>query len=312
MIIDVHTHLPTHQSAVPADEQVVDRVMRPDRAVTLTNSGDDYLRDMGPVDRAFVFGIAGVPGAPQTFGGMLPSEEANDAAAAVAARCPDKIVGFMSVHPEEPGVVEEMERSVHDLGLRGIKLGANYQNFEPMGAPARRVYEAAIRLGLPIVFHQGIVEDVVPRTSLLTRADVSYISPFPSAHNAPLRYAHPLVSDDIAMAYPELRMVLAHMGHPWHTDTLMVIRKHPNVYADVSGLLYRPWSTYNALRLAYEWDVTHKLLFASDWPVTTPRETMDYLRGFNGFARKHHLPEVSEEQLEAIIQRDSLPLLGLA
>ena len=289
MIIDVHTHLPTHGAAVPEDEQVVDRVMRPDRAVTLTNSGDDYLRDMGPVDRAFVFGIAGVPGAPQTFGGMLPSKEANDAAAAVAARCPDKIVGFMSVHPEEPGVVEEMERSVHDLGLRGIKLGANYQNFEPMGAAARRVYEAAIRLGLPIVFHQGT-------------------SPFP---NAPLRYAHPLVSDDIAMAYPELRMVLAHMGHPWHTDTLMVIRKHPNVYADVSGLLYRPWSTYNALRLAYEWDVTHKLLFASDWPVTTPRETMDYLRGFNGFARKHHLPEVSEEQLEAIIQRDSLTLLGL-
>ena len=64
MIIDVHTHLPTHGAAVPEDEQVVDRVMRPDRAVTLTNSGDDYLRDMGPVDRAFVFGIAGVPGAP--------------------------------------------------------------------------------------------------------------------------------------------------------------------------------------------------------------------------------------------------------
>ena len=290
MIIDVHTHLPTHQTAVPEDEQVVDRVMRPDRAVTLTNSGDDYLRDMGPVDRAFVFGIARAPGAPQTFGGMLPSKEANDAAASVAALCPDRIIGFMSVHPEEPGVVEEMERCVHDLGLRGIKLGANYQNFEPMGPPARRVYEAAIRLGLPIVFHQGT-------------------SPFP---NAPLRYAHPLVSDDIAIAYPELRMVLAHMGHPWHTDTLMVIRKHPNVYADVSGLLYRPWSTYNALRLAYEWDVTHKLLFASDWPVTTPSETMDYLRGFNGFARKHHLPEVDGEKLEAVIQRDSLTLLGLA
>ena len=96
MIIDVHTHLPTHQSAVPAEEQVVDRVMRPDRAVTLTNSGDDYLRDMGPVDRAFVFGIAGLPGAPQTFGGMLPSKEANDAASAVAALCPDRIIGFMS------------------------------------------------------------------------------------------------------------------------------------------------------------------------------------------------------------------------
>ena len=57
--------------------------------------------------------------------------------------------------------------------------------------------------------------------------------------------------------------------------------------------------------------VTHKLLFASDWPVTTPRETMDYLRGFNAFAQKHHLPEVDGEKLEAVIQRDSLTLLGL-
>ena len=54
-----------------------------------------------------------------------------------------------------------------------------------------------------------------------------------------------------------------------------------------------------------------KLLFASDFPVTTPAETVDFLRGLNDYARRHHLPELPEDELEAIIGRDSLELLGL-
>ena len=55
----------------------------------------------------------------------------------------------------------------------------------------------------------------------------------------------------------------------------------------------------------------HKLLFASDFPVTTPAETIGFLRGLNDYARKYHLPELPEDELESIIERDSLELLGL-
>ena len=186
--------------------------------------------------------------------------------------------------------MDEMERCVHDLGLRGMKLAPNYQTFEPMGEPAKRVYDYAQRNGLPIVFHQGT-------------------APTPTA---PLRYAHPLVMDEIAMAFPDLVVVMAHLAHPWFADCIAVIRKHPNVYADLSGLLYRPWSMYNGLRLAWEWSVFPKLLYASDWPVTDPDEAISSLRNFNKFATKHHLPEVPQDDLEAIIHRDSLELLGLS
>ena len=113
------------------------------------------------------------------------------------------------------------------------------------------------------------------------------------------------------MAFPDLKIVMAHIGHPWHADCFVVVRKHPNVYADVSGQLYRPWSMYSGFRLAYEWGVMDQLLLASDWPLTTPQECIDSLRGFNRFARDHRLPEVPDEALEGIIQRDSLKLLGL-
>ena len=58
LIIDVHTHIPTHTDAVPADEEKLNEVMRPDVSVRLNNSFGDYIKDMGPVDRAIAFGVA--------------------------------------------------------------------------------------------------------------------------------------------------------------------------------------------------------------------------------------------------------------
>jgi predicted TIM-barrel fold metal-dependent hydrolase len=185
--------------------------------------------------------------------------------------------------------MDELERCRTELGLRGIKLGPNYQDFEPLSADAKRVYGYAQQHGWPILFHQGT-------------------SPIRSA---PLRYAHPIVMDEIAIAFPELRIVMAHLGHPWQADTIAVIRKHPHVYADVSAGFYRPWSFYNAMRLCTEWNVLPKLVFGSDFPVATAQETLDGLRAVNGPIAGTALPPVPLDAVEAIIQRDALALLGL-
>ncbi|UCH63379.1 MAG: tandem-95 repeat protein, partial [Fidelibacterota bacterium] len=67
----------------------------------------------------------------------------------------------------------------------------------------------------------------------------------------------------------------AHMAHPWLEDCCVVVRKHVNVYADVSARFYRPWSFYNGMRYAYEWAVVDKLLFGTDYPVSTPEENFN-------------------------------------
>jgi len=94
-------------------------------------------------------------------------------------------------------------------------------------------------------------------------------------------------------------------------DTVTVIRKHPNVYADISAIFYRQWSMYNALRLATEWSVMHKLLLGSDYPIASPQETIEGTRRVNDILEGTKLPRVPEDQIEAIIHRDSLSLLGL-
>ena len=288
MIIDVHSHVPSHVDTVPPEEKVWESKMRPDRAVRLTTTYGDFFKAMEPVDRVISFGIAMPADRPAVIG-EKDMKKVNDATAALVARAPEKVIGFMSVHPNEPAALDEMERAYGDLQLRGLKLGPNYQNFDPLGENARRVYSRAQEMKLPVLFHQGT-------------------SP---VRDAPIRYAHPLVMDEIAILFPELRIVMAHIGHPWLEDCLVVIRKHPNVYADVSGRFYRPWSFYNGMRLAYEWAVINKLLIGSDFPISTHQETIDGLRHLDDFIRQYHLPEVPLELIEGIIHRNSLELLGL-
>jgi predicted TIM-barrel fold metal-dependent hydrolase len=118
--------------------------------------------------------------------------------------------------------------------------------------------------------------------------------------------------DEIAIRYPDLKIIMAHMGHPWQVETCVVIRKHPNLYADLSGNFYRPFSFWEQLVKASEWNVLSKILFATDFPITTVEETIAALRGVNRLVVGTPLPRVPEEAIEQMIYRDALTLLDLA
>jgi uncharacterized protein len=292
-IVDVHTHAPRYRTRDAVPDLPVNAKWRPDKAMPTGYTWDEYLAVMAPVDRAICFNIAADPR--PTMAGMSPAHRAparqiNDETAAFVRAYPEKFIGFLALHPHDADVLEEIERATQDLGLRGIKLGPNYQNFDPLGDEAFRVYRRAQELRLPVLFHQG--------TSPERFAD--------------LDFAHPRHMDRVATAFPDLTIIMAHIGHPWQIDCLAVVRKHPHVWADVSANFYRPWSHYNALRAATEWGVLDKLLFASDFPAATPQETMDGMRRVNAILDGTALPRVPEEKIEEIINRDSLALLGLS
>jgi len=276
MIVDIHTHTP---KTLEPDEEIVlsPPGYRSDKQFKSNISWPDYQEAMAPVDKVILLGIA------------RGAETPNDDIARWASMWPEKIVPFCSVDPNDPHAMDELVRAVEDLGAKGVKLSPHYQNFAPMDPRACAIYARAEKLGLPIAFHQA----TSPQSS------------------APLKYAHPIELDDVANAFPELRIVVAHFGHPWEPDTIALIRKHPHVYTDISAQFYRPWQYYNALELCYEYAQLHKVLFGTDFPVTTPQETMDTLRSVNDIVDGTKLPRIPQEQLEAIINRDSLALLGI-
>lgn len=288
MIVDVHNHTPTHRDPVPDTERLVFKGWRSDRPVVTTNAWAEYDEHQSAADVTIVFNIA-VDDPLSATGLPYPPERTNDATAEFVAAAPDRRIGFMSVNPLWPHVWDETARS-RELGLVGVKLGPNYQNFDPVCDEALAFYAYCERESLPILFHQGT-------------------SPI---RQAPLRYTHPLVMDDIALRFPELRIVMAHMGHPFVRETVAVIRKHPHVYADVSSIYLRPWLCWEALTFASEWGCTHKLLFGSDYPISTSDEAIAGLRRVNDLTAGTALPRVPAESIEQIINADALSALGLA
>src|SRR5689334_1754853 len=113
MIVDIHTHTPTHVDAVPADERQPNTLWRSDRVVEAAVSWADFMTAMAPVDRACVFGIrfkGGALLAGREGAGVQWVGNVNDQTAAFARTFPDKLIGFMSVHPEEGDAVQEIER----------------------------------------------------------------------------------------------------------------------------------------------------------------------------------------------------------
>jgi len=290
MVIDIHSHVPRSSEADHQPSPQDKAQARPDVAQTPRYTEEEFVQVMQVVDRAVVFNIAAARGATDIDRFMGSARQVNDETAAFVRKHGERFIGFLSVHPDDADCLEEIERGVSDLGLRGIKLGPNYQHFHPLSEAAFKIYKQAQARGLPIMFHQGT-------------SPVRY---------AELDYAHPRHIDPIAIAFPDLKIIMAHMGHPWQIDCIVTIRKHPHVYADVSALFYRPWSYYNSMRLATEWSVLPKLLFGSDFPAAgTPTEAMAGLRKVNDLIVGTALPPVPPDAIEAIIHRNSLELLGL-
>ena len=281
MIIDVHTHLSTRDQWGKVFVEAFDRGYTGYTGIDLEVTPEIHWEAVATVSRAIVFGINSI---------ALGMHTPNDAIAAYAKAHPEKIIGFMSVDPNDPDALKEIDRCVNDLGLKGIKMSPVYQHYDPNSAKARQVHRRAEELGLPI----------------LTHAAYHVIA------NTPMEWANPLLYDPVAREFPNLKIILAHIGLPWYTDAMVMIRKHPNVFADVSGgVPLRPWWGYQALAFCHENRVMHKLLFGSDFPIATIEETIEALRTANRFTEGAGMPQVPEDEIEALIHRDSLSLLEL-
>lgn len=280
MIVDCHTHVweyPGHISdRFIADARAVGGSGYRDISVRL----DEHLQAMQPVDRAIVLGFRA-----RHVGVLVPNEYV---AGYVKQHAP-RLIGFCSVDPSDDDAVEQLDHAVLRLGLRGLKLGPIYQNIHPSDPRLKQLLARAQDLEIPILVHQGTT----------------------FCCNVSLELARPVLLQPLALEFPRLKIIVAHMGHPWIDETIVLIRKHPNLFSDISALHYRPWQFYNALVSASEYGVFDRLLFGSDYPFTTPGATLEALRNINRMVEGTSLPRISAGKVEELIHRDTLRLLGV-
>jgi len=203
------------------------------------------------------------------------------------AKFPGRAIGFACVDPHDADAPEELERAVTGLGLRGLKISPVYAGFDPWSKEAWRLYEVANRLSIPLLWHQS----------------AAY------AAQSTLEYGNPILLDKIARAFPDLPMILAHVGQPWIGETVVLLRKHKQLFADLSARYYRQWQCYNALMLALDYKVTDQLLFGSDFPMQTTQAALDSFRAINDWGAGVTLPRFPDEIIEDIIENRPFNLI---
>lgn len=209
--------------------------------------------------------------------------------ASYCAEYPDRTIPFMSLDPTQEGWQEEMIEGREHLEMKGIKLLPMYAGFYPQDSKIDDLWKYAIRNELPVLLHTG--------TTFVDQA--------------PLDCTLPRHLDEVAIKYPDCTIIMAHLGHPYEGETVAVIRKHPNVYADVSALHYRPFQFYHSLMLVQEYGVWNKLFFGTDYPVTTVDDSLKDLRELNNMLEGTALPRLDEDKIEAMIHRDAGEILGI-
>jgi hypothetical protein len=170
--------------------------------------------------------------------------------------CKDRkrLIPFASINPVTTSNPEDvLETCVTEMGFQGLKLYPPYQHFFPNQQEIYPLYETAVKLGVPVMFHTG---------SSVYR-------------HSKLKYGDPLHLDEVAADFPELRVVMAHSGRGfWYDRAFFLARLHKNVYMEISGLPpqklldYFPELEKNA----------DKVIFGSDWPgVSSVKENVKLL-----------------------------------
>jgi predicted TIM-barrel fold metal-dependent hydrolase len=117
--------------------------------------------------------------------------------------------------------------------------------------------------------------------------------------------------DEVARRFPDLRMVIGSMGAPFVEQTMEMLAKHKNVYADLTIRPSNVWQVYNIVVPAYEYGVMDKLLFGSGFPSGRAGECIETLLGFNKLLADTNLPTVPRDKIRGIVERDALAVLGI-
>jgi len=218
-----------------------------------------------------------------------PSDKVNKKLAEYVGRHKEKMVGFAVVDPARDKVSAANLRPVKDkLGLKGAVLYCSTCGFHPTHSRAMRFYESARELQMPVFFHNG----GPPRDAIL-------------------EYAQPYLLDEVAREFVDLKIVIGGMGTPFVEQTLALVAKHENVYADLTVRPRSLWQVYTTVVAANEQGVMDKLLFGSGFPLSTAGPCIETLLGFNMLLADTNLPTVPRDNIRNIIERHTLELLGI-
>jgi len=208
----------------------------------------------------------------------------NDEVAEQVAKNSDVLIQFASIDPWKGRMaVREARRLIREYKVRGFKFHPTMQGFYPNDRMAYALYEAIEEEGAIALFHTG---------------QTGVGSGMPGGNGMRLKYSNPIYLDDVAVDFPDLKIIAAHPSFPWQEEALSVAQHKPNVYIDLSG-----WSPkyFPPILVKYANSILKKkVLFGSDWPMISPEK---WLAAFEQI-------DIKDELRPDILKNNAARLLG--
>jgi predicted TIM-barrel fold metal-dependent hydrolase len=227
------------------------RQVRMDRRLWGGIRVSQYLRkmDRAGIERSLLIAVrAGDLNVAGSF--ELPYERV----ARVCARYPDRFSGLAGVDPFR-GMqgLRDLEHAVNDLGFVGAHLYPHWFGLAPDHAKYYPYYAKCCELDVPIMMQIGhnLVYSRKRRLASVGR---------------------PITLDQVAIDFPELRLIGIHIGVPWTDEAISMAWKHENVY--LAGDAYAPKHWPKAFAHYANTYGSHKVLFGTDWPVIDPERAV--------------------------------------
>ena len=279
MIIDVHVHpvfqeisdRPEMARTIQQLELTSRRYFYRSQNIQSLNGFQDEMKNTG-IDKV-VLQMPGEKG--------VPARPTNEQVSMLLRMLPDKFIGFAGFDPNQgEEAVADIEHAVKELGFKGLKTVSSLLELNINDKALYPCYAKAQELGVPIMIHTGA-------SSLVMGCRTKYVQP--------------LMVDDVAFDFPDLKIICAHMGGHHYMDVHTMLVRHPNVYADLCFWPLNPrYKDLIPWRLLEE-TVPDKILLGSDYPCgQTPKEAVEAVRA---------LP-ISEDFKLKILGENAARLLG--
>jgi predicted TIM-barrel fold metal-dependent hydrolase len=202
-----------------------------------------------------------------------------------AAKNDDICMAFASIDPHKGKLgAREARDLIENFGVKGFKFHGIMQDAHPADRMAYPIYEVIAEYGLPAIFHTG-------HSGMGTG--------MPGGGGVRLKWGQPMLIDDVACDFPEMKVILAHPSWPWVDESLSMALHKDNVFIDLSG-----WSPryFQPQIIQYaNTQLRHKMLFGSDFPLIHPRKWIEAAKSV-GF---------KDEVLPLIMKDNAAKLLGL-
>jgi predicted TIM-barrel fold metal-dependent hydrolase len=132
----------------------------------------------------------------------------------ILAKFPKRFIGLATISPHD-GMrgVRELVRLVQDIGFGAMRVSSLYNMIPASDRRYYPLYAKCVELDIPVRIY----------------SNMNY------ATDRPYDLGHPRHLDQVAMDFPELRIVAALSGWPWVNEMVALLRRHPNLYCDTAS-----------------------------------------------------------------------------